>query len=138
MFFCFLKTNSKEMVLSIIKLSSLCKTKSRSIFLQCPLKTIKWVRNPFLSLHTHCILNLKEEEELIDICNDDNIKLLHRVMPLDEYWIKIQNEYPNIGEKALVILLQFSTTYLRETAFSVLTNLKVRKRERLLVVEEEM
>ena len=98
----------------------------------------EWVRNPFLSLHTHCILNLKEEEELIDICNDDNIKLLHRVMPPDEFWIKIQNEYPNIGEKALVILLQFSTKYLRETAFSVLTNLKVRKRERLLAVEEEM
>ena len=73
-----------------------------------------------------------------DIRNDGNIKLLHREMPVDEFWIKIQNEYPNIGEKALVILLQFSTTYLYETAFSVLTNLKTKKRERLLVVEEEM
>ena len=95
-------------------------------------------KNPFLPLDTHCILNLKEEEELIDIRNDGNIKLLHREMPLDKFWIKIQNEYPNIGEKALVILLQFSTTYLCETAFSVLTNLKTRKRERLFVVEEEM
>ena len=97
----------------------------------------KWVRNPFLPLDIHCILNLKEEE-LIDIRNDGNIKLLHREMPLDEFWIKIQNEYSNIGEKVLVILLQFSTTYLCETAFSVLTNLKTRKRERLLAVEEEV
>ena len=82
-------------------------------------------------------MNLKEEE-LIDIRNDGNIKLLHRKMPLDEFWNKIQNEYPNIGEKALVILPQFSTTHLCETAFSVLTNLITRKRERLLVVEEEM
>ena len=59
-------------------------------------------------------------------------------MPLDEFWIKIQNEYPNIGETTLVILFQFSTTCLCETAFSVLTNLKTRKRERLLVVEEEI
>ena len=59
-------------------------------------------------------------------------------MPLDEFWITIQNKSPNIGENALVILLQFSTTYLCETAFSVLANLKTRKRERLLVVEEEM
>ena len=50
-------------------------------------------------------MNLKEEKELIDIRNDGNIKLLHREMPLDEFWIKIQNEYPNIGETTLVILL---------------------------------
>ena len=83
-------------------------------------------KKSILPLDTHCILNLKEEE-LIDIRNDGNIKLLHREMSLDEFWIKIQNEYPSIGEKALVILLQFSTTFLCETAFSVLTNLKTRK-----------
>ena len=59
-------------------------------------------------------------------------------MPLDKFWIKIPNEYLNIGETTLVILLHFSTTCLCETAFSVLTNLKTRKRERLLVVEEEI
>ena len=94
-------------------------------------------KKSILPVDTHWILNLKEEE-LIDIRNDGSIKLLHRKMLLDEFWIIFQNEYPNIGEKALVILLQFSTTYLCETAFSVLTNLKTRKRERLLVVEEEM
>ena len=48
----------------------------------------KWVRNPFLPLDIHCIKDLKE---LIDIRTDGNIKLLHREMPLDEFWIKIQN-----------------------------------------------
>ena len=57
-------------------------------------------------------------------------------MALDEFWIKIQSEYPNIGEKALIILVQFSTTYLCKIGFSVLMKLKTRKR--LLVVEEEM
>ena len=97
----------------------------------------KWVRNPFLPLDIHCIKNLKEEE-FIDISNDGNIKVLHWEMPQDEFWIKIQIEYPNFGETTKVILLQFSTTCLCETAFSVLTNLKTRKRERLLVVEEEI
>ena len=69
------------------------------------IENYKWVRNPFLPLDTHCFLNLKEEEELIDIRNDGNIKMLHREMSLDEFWIKIQNEYPNIGETTLVILL---------------------------------
>ena len=126
------------MVSSVIKHLKSLQDKIEKYFPTVSTENYKWVRNPFLPLDTHCILNLKEEEELIDIRNDGNIKLLHREMPLDEFWIKIQNEYPNIGEKALVILLQFSTTYLCETAFSVSTNLKTRKRERRLVVEEEM
>ena len=36
-----------------------------------------WVRNPFLLLDSHVVLNLKEEE-LIDICNDGNFKLMHK------------------------------------------------------------
>ena len=124
------------MVLSVIKHLKSLQDKIEKYFLTVSTENYKWVRNPFLPLDTYCISNLKEE--LIDIRNNGNIKLLHREMPLDEFWIKIQNEYPNIGEKALVILLQFSTPYLCKTAFSVLTNLKTRKRERLLVVEEEM
>ena len=108
------------MVSSVIKHLKSLQDKIEKYFPTVSTENYKWVRNPFLPLDTYCILNLKKEEELIDIRNDGNIKLLHREMPLDEFWIKIQNEYPNIGEKTLVILLQFSTTYLCETAFSVL------------------
>jgi len=80
----------------------------------------------------------ESEEELIDIRNDGNFMLMHKQMPLDEFWIRIQNEYPCLGKKAIVLLLQFSTSYLCESGFSVLTNIKTKKRERLLVVEEEM
>ena len=137
MFFHFPKTNNKEMVSSVIKHLKSLQDKIEKYFLPVSTQNYKWVRNPFLPLDTYCILNQKEEE-LIDIRNDGNIKLLLREIPLDEFWIKIQNEYPNIAEKALVILLQFSTMYQCKTGFSVLTNLKTRKRERLLVVEEEM
>ena len=41
-------------------------------------------------MNTHCILNLKGEEERIDIRNDGNIKQLHREMPLDEFWLKFK------------------------------------------------
>ena len=44
------------------------------------IENYKWVRNPFLPLDTHCFMNLKEEEELIDIRNDGNIKMLHRLI----------------------------------------------------------
>ena len=45
---------------------------------------------------------------------------------------------PNIGRKAVNILLPLSTTYLCETGFSKLNNIKSEKRERLLIVEEDM
>ena len=37
-----------------------------------------WVRNPFLPQDAHVSLNWKEEEELIDIGNDGNLKLMYR------------------------------------------------------------
>ena len=89
------------MVSSVIKHLKSLQDKIEKYFPTVSTENYKWVRNPFLPLGTHCILNLKEEE-LTDIRNDGNIKLLHREMPLDKFWIKIQNEYPNIGEKALV------------------------------------
>ena len=96
-----------------------------------------WVRNPFLPLDSHVVLNFKEKE-LIDIRNDRNFKLMHKQMPLGEFWIRVQNEYPCVGKKAIVLLLQFSTLYLCESGFSVLTNIKTKKRERLLIDEEEI
>ena len=113
------------MVSSVIKHLKSLQDKIKKYFPTVSTENYKWVRNPFLPLDTHCILNLKEEE-LIDIRNDGNIKLLHREMPLDEFWIKIQKEYPNIGEKALVILLQFLTTY-RIFHFNKPKNKKKRK-----------
>ena len=95
------------MVSSVIKHLKSLQDKIEKYFPTVSTENYKWVRNLFFPLDTQCILNLKEEEALIDIRNDGNIKLLHREMPLDEFWIKIQYEYPNIGEKALVILLQF-------------------------------
>ena len=106
MFFHFSKTNNKEMVSSVIKHLKSLKDEIEKYFPTVSTENYKWLRNPFLTLDSHCILNLNEEE-LIDIRNDGNIKLLHKDLLLDEFWIKIQNECPNIGEKALVILLQF-------------------------------
>ena len=96
-----------------------------------------WVRNPFLLLDSHVVLNLKEEE-LNDICNNGNFKLMHKQMPLGEFWIRIQTKYPCIGKKAIILLLQFSKSYLCESKFSLLMNVKTKKRERLLIVEEDM
>ena len=80
----FSKTNNKEIVPSVIHHLNSLKEKADNYFLTVSPKNYIWVRNPFLPLDIHSILNLKEKE-LIDICNDGNIKLLHSKMSLDKF-----------------------------------------------------
>jgi hypothetical protein len=49
-----------------------------------------------------------------------------------------KEEYPEIAVEAVNTLLHFSTTYLCELGFSALTNMKKKKREILLSLEQEM
>ena len=44
-----------------------------------------WVRNEFLPQDAHAGLNLKEEEYLIDIRNNENLMLMYKHMPLCEF-----------------------------------------------------
>jgi hypothetical protein len=98
-----------------------------------------WVRNPFVEVQSSDEeFTIEEEEELINISNDRTLKLKHSQEDLNKFWIGNKQEYPKLSEKAVKILLLFSTTYLCELGFSALATIKSTKRERLLSVEEEM
>ena len=68
------------------------------------------------------------------------LKLRHAELNLDAFWTLVENEYPaiTIAEKALRLLLQFSTSYMCEFGFSAMTTIKHKKRERLSHVEDEL
>ena len=83
-------------------------------------------------------LTFQEEEELISISVDRSLKIKFSEEPVEEFWISMKEQFSKISEKALIILLQFSTSYLCELGFSTLTNIKTKKREKLLGVEEEI
>jgi hypothetical protein len=59
-------------------------------------------------------------------------------MNLNKFWISIEIEYPTIHRKPVNILLQFSTSYMCEQAFSRLTSIKNKDRNRLLSVKDEI
>ena len=65
------------------------------------------------------------------------LKLKHAELNLDAFWILVENEYRAIAEKALQLLLHFST-YVCELRFSAMTTIKHKKRERLLSVEDKL
>lgn len=97
------------------------------------------MRNPFteFSTSTKNLLSL-QEEELIELQCDRTLKMKFNEVLLDKFWISVKREYPVISVKALNVLLQFSTSYLCEQAFSCLTIIKSKSRNRILSVEEEL
>ena len=97
-----------------------------------------WVRNPFVDVPSYIGFKLCEEEKLATISSDRSLKIKHSAVDIDTFWISIQKEFPALAEKALLVLLQFSTSYLSELGFSNLDDIKNRKRERLRTTEEEI
>lgn len=59
------------------------------------------------------------------------MKNLFEASELEEFWIKIQKDFSSLSRKALDKLLQFATTYSCESAFSDLTVIKTKQRNRL-------
>jgi len=59
-------------------------------------------------------------------------------MNLNEFWLKVKKSFPLISLKAVKILLPFSSSWICETGFSALTEIKSKKRERLLRIDDEM
>ena len=95
-----------------------------------------WVRDPYSEFCGHPEnLTLKEEKELCELQCERTLKIRFTNQSLDKFWISVKEKYPTIHRKAINILLQFSTFYMCEQAFSYLTNIKSKDRNRLLSIE---
>jgi len=133
-------TKSNDCISLILQHLLMLEVNVRKYFSSLDTEKYDWIRNPFHSkeLSNYSEFTVSEEEELISLSFDRTLKIKHAKMSLDEFWISVQQEYPQISKKAINILLFFSTSYLCEIGFSTLTNIKTKKREKLLHLEEEM
>uniref|UniRef100_A0A8C6V644 Uncharacterized protein n=1 Tax=Naja naja TaxID=35670 RepID=A0A8C6V644_NAJNA len=84
-----------------------------------------WIIDPFAAKIEDCNLSMNEKKSLIDLSSDDRLKAKFQ-SPISKphFWLSVKNEYPLLSEKAMKILIQFSTTYLCEKTFSSVTAIK--------------
>ncbi|XP_070399390.1 SCAN domain-containing protein 3-like [Nothobranchius furzeri] len=96
-----------------------------------PRMTKEWVRDPFVNKPDESSLSVQEEDQLLEITNDGELKRMFETTALPVFWIKVMAEYPEIATTALKTLLPFPTSYLCETGFSAMTATKTKLRNKL-------
>ncbi|KAL2766003.1 protein FAM200A [Daubentonia madagascariensis] len=99
------------------------------------LKKNMWMKDPFAFQNPESIIELnlepEEENELLQLSSSFTLKNYYKTLNLSAFWIKIKGEFPLLSRKSILLLLPFTTTYLCELGFSILTRLKTKKRNRL-------
>ena len=90
-----------------------------------------WVNNPFIEDVNSCDLNPHEKESLIELCCDSTLHSRYKKESLSQFGISLENEYSCLTHKAIKLLVVFSTSYLCEKSFSLLTLIKTKQRNRL-------
>ncbi|XP_012578182.1 PREDICTED: zinc finger MYM-type protein 6 isoform X2 [Condylura cristata] len=84
-----------------------------------------WIINPFTN-HQNSNLTDFEEEKLAKLSSDLGLQSAFKSMSVTQFWINAKTSYPELHEKAMKLLLPFSTVYLCDATFSALTESKQR------------
>lgn len=94
-----------------------------------------WIRSPF-NVTTANHLASDMEDALIELSTDRTLRTAFDGKTLDEFWVSVALEYPQLSKAALDVLMQFGSTYLCEKTFSALTYIKNKHRSRLNVEDD--
>ncbi|XP_049919796.1 SCAN domain-containing protein 3-like [Epinephelus moara] len=91
----------------------------------------EWIRDPFVNKPGESSMSVQQEDQLLEIANDGDLKRTFETTTLPMFWVKIKPEYPDIATRALKTLLPFPTSYLCEVGFSAVIATKTKLRSRL-------
>ncbi len=97
-------------------------------------RSFAWVRDPFVCTANE--LSIDMQEQLIELKSDSRLKELFSSSPLSSFWAALMQEYPELCDVALKILLPFASTYLCEAGFSKMTALKTKYRNRAQIEDD--
>lgn len=107
------------------------RTKFDDYFPNDPSTTNEWIRDPFAHDMTGTDLPIPMQNELIELACDGSLKTIFMQKSLTQFWVQVAREYPEVGGVALRFLLPFSTTWMCEAGFSIVTYLKSKYRNRI-------
>ncbi|XP_008189601.1 zinc finger BED domain-containing protein 5-like, partial [Acyrthosiphon pisum] len=99
------------------------------------MKQYYWIKDP-LTEKPPSNFTTTEEEQLIDISSDSSLRMQFSSYSLLGFCNNIKDEYPEVSNKALRILIPFATSYLCEAGFSAVAVLKSKYRSKLNVEKE--
>lgn len=103
---------------------------------------LEWIVSPFelADMAEELDFTAIERDEFLDMSADSTLKVKFEKsdVTLAAFWHATLGEYPNLGQKAISLLLPFSTSYLCEQAFSAMATIKSKQRNRLLSLEDDM
>uniref|UniRef100_A0A8C1RK47 HAT C-terminal dimerisation domain-containing protein n=1 Tax=Cyprinus carpio TaxID=7962 RepID=A0A8C1RK47_CYPCA len=97
-------------------------------------RSFAWVRDPFVCTANE--LSIDMQEQLTELKSDSRLKELFSSCPLSSFWVALRQEYPQLCDVALKILLPFASTYLCEAGFSKMTALKTKYRNRAQIEDD--
>ncbi|CAI9733903.1 Hypothetical predicted protein [Octopus vulgaris] len=104
------KRNCQESALLILNHLHTLLTNLDKYFPSISVDQYDWIRNPFVEFEPfEEQFSLTEEEELASVLNDRTLKLKLSELHLNAFWLLVEKEYPAIAQKALRLLVQFST-----------------------------
>lgn len=94
--------------------------------------SFEWIRNPFqCNFPENFSLSMKEK--LTDISSDGDLKHIFKELELSNFWLRVRNEYSELSDAALKLLMPFASSYMCEYGFSQYIYLKSKYRNRLNV-----
>lgn len=94
------------------------------------------VRNPFSPSLDVASLPDRIQDEYLDLRNDSSVRDLYNEKNLNQFWCTMYRSYPAVSLQALKILVPFASTYLCESGFSCLLQIKTKARNRLNVEDD--
>ena len=80
----------------------------------------------------------KNLEQFLDLVHDSAAKAVFAEKSLNAFWATMYGSYPRVAVAALTLLVAFPSTYLCESAFSSMVQIKTKSRNRMIDLESDL
>ena len=76
------------------------------------------------------------QDEFVELIDDSGARKEYQEKPLSHFWIELKDTYPQTTETVFRILISFVSTYLCQSGFSSLLEIKAKHSNRLVVEDD--